>query len=261
MIFILGGRGFVGSAFARACERRKLPFRIIDRENYSRLAGTPCEVFINANGNSSKVLAQREPLLDFEATVRSTRASLEDFPCSLYVFLSSCDVYPDCSSPLATREDSPIDVSRQSPYGFHKFLAEQCVRHRARDWLIIRFGGFVGPGLKKNPVFDILRRGTLWLHPESEMQFLHTDQGAQIVLELVEKGVTGETYNVCGQGTVRLQEIIEASGREVRIHPGSPRVRYDVSIEKISSLFSLPPTRETVLSFVREEMALLVTAP
>lgn len=245
----------MGSAFARTCERRGIPFRVIDRENYSRLAGIPCEIFINANGNSSKILAQRDPLADFEASVKTTRASLEDFPCSLYVLLSSCDVYPDCSSPATTREDEPIDVSRQNPYGFHKYLAEQCVRHRAPDWLIIRFGGFVGPGLKKNPVFDILQKGILWLHPESEMQFLPTDRGAEIVLDLVERGISRETFNVCGKGTIKLQEIIEVTGRQVSVHPGSPRVRYEVNVEKISSLFPVPSTRETVLHFVEEQLS------
>ena len=39
-------------------------------------------------------------------------------------------------TPETTREDDPIDVTRQSKYGFHKYLAEQCVRHAAKRHLV-----------------------------------------------------------------------------------------------------------------------------
>src|SRR5262249_37848750 len=175
LIFIIGGRGLVGSAFVRLFESTGQPHAVIQRDNYNDFAGQRCDVLINANGNSSKPLARNNPLADFEASVRSVRASLIDFQFDRYVLLSSCDVYPDCSSPAVTGEDQPIDVARQSPYGFHKYLAEQCVAHAAPGSLILRCGGFVGPGLRKNAIYDILHGGTLYLDPASELQFLHTD--------------------------------------------------------------------------------------
>lgn len=251
MIFILGGRGLLGSAFARVCERRGQPFQIIDRQNYGNYAGARCDIFVNANGNSRKPLAKTEPLREFDASVRSVRASLIDFPCDQYVHLSSCDVYPDCSSPEFTKEDQRFDPAHQSPYGFHKYLAEECVRHAAGNWLIFRLGGFVGPGLKKNAVFDILTGGPLWLDPNSALQFLHTESAAEIMLDLAARGtVSRETFNLCGRGLIELTEIMEIAGT-VPVQPGSPCVRYDVSIEKISQVVAVPDTRTTVLEFVR----------
>jgi nucleoside-diphosphate-sugar epimerase len=250
MVFLIGGRGLVGSAFGRALEASGHPFAILDRQSYASYVGRSCELLINANGNSRKPLASEQPLADFDASVRSVRASLADFRFERYVHLSSCDVYPDCSSPQTTLEDLPLDVSRQSPYGFHKYLAEQCVRNAARDWLIIRFGGFVGPGLKKNAVFDILNGGPLWLHPASQLQFLHTDDAARIVLDLVGRGLSKEIVNVCGRGLISLQEAIAATGRPIAFQPNSPAVRYDVSIEKLSRWVIVPQTRATVLSFL-----------
>jgi nucleoside-diphosphate-sugar epimerase len=52
MIFILGGRGLVGSAFARVCEASGRPYAILDRGSYADYAGQHCELLINANGNS-----------------------------------------------------------------------------------------------------------------------------------------------------------------------------------------------------------------
>ena len=114
-IFILGGRGMVGSALARSCQARGRSFTVIGRDNYETVRGHSCDIFVNANGNSRKPLASREPLTDFDASVRSVRASLADFGFRRYVQVSSCDVYPDCSSPETTREDLALDPARQGP--------------------------------------------------------------------------------------------------------------------------------------------------
>ena len=260
MIFILGGRGLVGSGFARYCEKTGRPFQVIHRENYASCVGQSCDLLINANGNSSKILARRDPKQDFEASVSSVRASLEDFRYEHYVHVSSCDVYPDCSSPEATREELPLDAARQTPYGFHKLLAEQCVQHAAGDWLIMRCGGFIGPGLKKNAIYDILQGGPLFLDPNSELQFLHTGRAAEIVFRLIEQGISREIFNVCGKGLVRLQDVIDRSGKAVAVNPDSPAVRYEVSIEKVSALVDIPDTRAAVFDFVSSELRAIEAA-
>lgn len=254
-VFILGGKGFVGSAFVRYCERVGRPCAVVDLDNYASFVGQRCRILVNANGNSSKPLASREPLADFDASVRSVRASLLDFRFDKYVHLSSCDVYPDCSSPETTRESLALDPARQSPYGFHKSLAEQCIRHAVPDWLIFRFGGFIGPGLKKNAIFDILQGGPLFLDPASELQFLHTDRAAEIVFQLADRGVTREVFNLCGKGVVRLSEVAEQAPRPIAVQPGSPRVHYEICLRKISEHVTLPETRTAVLDFVRDTQA------
>jgi len=250
MIFILGGRGLVGSAFARVCEAEGREYAILDRATYGDNVGRRCDVLVNANGNSRKLLAKQDPMADFDASVRTVRASLVDFRFGRYVHLSSCDVYADCSSPEVTREEQTPDVAAQSPYGFHKYLAEECVRHAAGDWLIFRLGGFVGPGLKKNAIFDILHGGPLWLDAGSELQFLHTEDAARIMLGLADGEGSREVFNLCGRGTIALSEVLAHTGREVAVTPGSPRVRYEVSIEKIRRRVEVPETRAAVFSFV-----------
>jgi nucleoside-diphosphate-sugar epimerase len=255
MIYILGGEGFVGSGFVRLFRKLGLEYKVINRDNYQTLIGSFCDVFINANGNSSKILAKREPLADFDANVRVTRTVLEDFICGFYIHLSSCDVYADCSAPETTREDAPLDLRRQSPYGFHKLLAEQCVRHRCENWIVLRQGGFVGPGMKKNAVYDILYGDKLWLNPESELQFLHTDDSAAIIWSLYNQGLRNEIFNVCGAGLVKLSEVIRWSGRKVDVTEDSPVVRYEVGIDKVSRYAAMPATSVTVKSFVEKVTA------
>lgn len=249
MIFILGGKGFVGSAFARFCLSGKKEFVVIDRQNYETYKGKSCDVFINANGNSSKVLATKKPLEDFDATVSTVKKSLIDFNFKKYVLLSSCDIYPDCSSPLVTREDSKIDLSKQSTYGFHKYLAEQCVCHDASKWLVIRMGGMVGNGLKKNPIFDIVNGGPLWVDPKSELQYMATDDVARIVFELLDKEITNETFNVCGDGLVKLESIMD--GTKIKVNPNSPVVKYNINIDKVKNITKMPDSMESVTNFIK----------
>jgi len=254
MIGIIGGNGFVGSAFVRYCQRVGLAHAIIDRESYVGMVGREWDILINANGNSKKFLANEKPLEEFDASVRTVRSSLQDFRAGCYVHLSTCDVYADCSSPATTRETDEPDVAKQSTYGFHKYLAEQCVRHAAGSWLIFRMGGFVGQGLKKNPIYDILHGQSLWLDPRSELQYLNTDDAAGMVFRILEKGIHQEIVNLCGSGVVALSEVLGLVSRHVAIRPNSPQVRYEVSIEKLAGLTCVPDSRRTVLSFVSAEL-------
>jgi len=255
VIFVLGGKGFVGSAFARVLKARGFRHEVIGRHEYERFIGRRCDLLINVDGNSRKFLARERPIEDFDASVRSVRASLSDFRFGSYLLVSSTDVYPDCSSPNITRENQDIDPARQSPYGFHKYLAELTVRHAAGEWFIGRLGGVVGPGMWKNPVFDILNGGPLWLDPDSELQFLSTDAAAGLMLDLVERGLKREIVNIAGRGVIGLREIMNMAGRKtIEVKPGSPKVRYDVSVDKLSFRVEVPDTRRTISTFLREHI-------
>jgi len=251
LIYIIGGNGFVGSAVTRYCIKNQIPHQVITRQNYSQFVGTKCDLLINSNGNSKKFLANNNPVEDFDLSVSSVRKSLVDFLFDKYIFFSSCDVYNDCSNPMNNHEEVEIDVSLQSPYGFHKYLAELCVQHAVKDWLIIRFGGFVGEGLKKNPIYDILNGGPLWVDPQSELQYLNTDVAASLVMKLVEQGLSREIINLCGDGLVKLEEIIEELGTHVEVKTDSPKVIYNINIEKAKKYVSIPSSRDAVFEFIR----------
>ncbi|MGQ9661371.1 MAG: NAD-dependent epimerase/dehydratase family protein [Kiritimatiellia bacterium] len=258
-VIILGGKGFVGSALVNESQRRGLDTVCVDLENYSSLAGTRGDVLINANGNSRKYLAEQEPLKDFELSVLSVARSFHDFPAAYYVYLSSIDIYPDVSNPAHNSETAPIDVAKISTYGFHKYLAEQLVLHHSRSWLIIRMGGFVGEGLWKNSIYDLLKGRSLRVDPDSAYQYLNTRDLARIVFSLVQEGIQGEIFNVAGDGTVRLREVASwIPGCSPRTDPTihqPPCEHYEINIEKIKHLYSVPRTAETVKTFVDQVLS------
>jgi nucleoside-diphosphate-sugar epimerase len=252
MIYLVGGNGFVGSAFARLFAARGLEFRIIGRDDFEDYRGTSCEVLINANGNSKKYLADREPMTDFDLSVRSVAKTIEAFRCGIYALLSTGDVYADQSRPELTREDQAIDPVRQGRYGLHKMLAETLVCATQTRWLILRMGGLVGPGLKKNAIYDMLAGTPVWLSAESELQFLSTDRAAQLVWRLVERGVAGEIVNLGAMGLVRLADLHRRIGSTSPFRCGAPTVRYELSLEKLAMLAGepLPESRLQVESFL-----------
>ena len=256
MIYILGGNGFVGSAFIRLFERERIPYQNITRDKYEKFKGTSCDIFINANGNSKKFLANQDPKAEFEATVKSVCFSLHDFKYKKYVLCSTCDVYNSFEDDSLNKEESLINIKKQSRYGFHKYIAENFVQYEAPDFLIIRFGGFVGPNLVKNPIFDILKGGPLWLSPESELQYLHTDEAAKIVWSLIEKGYKNEIFNVCGTGLIKLQDIINFVGKPIEIKDNAPKVIYNINTEKINKVFDskISQSSNTVLKFIEEKI-------
>jgi nucleoside-diphosphate-sugar epimerase len=250
MIYLLGGNGFVGSGFARACESAGREYKIINRQNYESFIGKKCNILILAAGNSKKYLASQDPTADFDASVRSVRSSLAHFPCETCVLISSADVYPDSAFPSSTVENHEINPSAITPYGFHKYLAELCVRHSSKRWLVFRCGGFVGPLMKKNAIYDILHGEALWLHAESELQYIHTDNSAAIVFQLIDLGIRNEIFNLSAMGVVKLFEVMQWTGRHISARIDSPRIRCELDLSKVSAFVNLPDTRSTVRQYI-----------
>ncbi len=253
-VTLIGANGFVGSAFARMLAARSdLELVQVTRTNYSASAGLRSDVVIEAACNSKKFLAEEDPLADFRASVEHRLRTLLDFPAAFHLHISSVDVYSDLTSPVTTREDSPMDFATISHYGAHKLLAEDLVRHYAKRWLILRLAGMVGPGLRKNPVFDILHGLPLRIHPDSRFQYMHTDHVARIAWALVEQGISGEVFNVCGTGTVTMREIARLAGKEFNLSAlpsgAAPRL-VEANNEKLSLIQGLPRTFDTIAQFV-----------
>jgi nucleoside-diphosphate-sugar epimerase len=254
-VTVIGANGFVGSSFVRLlADRPDVELLCVTRQNFESLPPTHSDVVIEAACNSKKFLADQDPLSEFESSVTHRLKSVLRFTGELHMHISSVDVYSDLTSPTATREDSPIDPGGVSRYGMHKFLAEQLVRHYAPRWVVLRLAGMVGPGLRKNPVYDILHGNSLRIHPDSQYQFMLTDEVARVAWGLIERGTERETFNLCGDGLISMREIARLAGWKLNCTTlpadAAPRI-VDASNEKIRRLFPIARTVDTVKEFVR----------
>ncbi len=252
-VVVIGAQGFVGSAFCSYfASRPGVDVLPITRNNYERERGRSRDVVIDASGNSKKYLADEDPLRDFDLSVTHRLRTLLDYPARCHVHISSVDVYPDLTRPEATSESRLVDRTRQSLYGFHKILAEDLVRKHAASWLIIRLAGMVGPGLRKNPVYDVLNRKPLRIHPDSRYQFMHTDYVAKICWLLIERGIRQCEINVCGRGHISPREIAVMAGCPLDLsllpEEALPRV-VDANVGRLSEYAPIPETRDTIRDF------------
>ena len=253
-VAVIGAGGFVGSAFASyIASKPGIELAEVTRGNYDRGAGIARDVVIDASCNSRKYLADEDPFEDFALSVSHKLRILRDFPADFHVHISSVDVYGDLSSPQTTGEEVNSNDRSVSNYGFHKHLAEKLVTHYSDHWLILRLGGMVGPGLRKNPVYDIVHNKPLRVHPDSQYQFMATSDVARIGWMLVERQIHGEVFNICGEGLISPRDIALIAGREVNLEllseSDKPRI-VNIDTRKIRQVTLLPATLESIVRFL-----------
>jgi len=250
-ILVLGAGGFAGSAFTRVLPQLGHECVAITRQNYRAMVGTKGDVLINANGNSAKYLAERDPVGEIDRSVTPVLQSCLDFAVGAYVLLSSADVYPCQSDPKLNSERAEIAVEKLSGYGLSKYLAECIVRNRCAQWLILRLGGLLGPGLRKNPVFDLLEGQPLRVHPDSTFGYIHTEEVARIVAHLLQQRVSNEVFNVSGQGVVSVRELSAWAGRSTEGADATlPRIHYEINNEKLAAIWRVPSSSATARDFI-----------
>jgi len=144
---LVGCSGFVGSTL-RKQHRFDHHYRSTDIE---AIAGRQFDVVACAAAPAQKWLANREPEAD-RKTIEALIAHLGTVTCRTFVLISTVDVF---GHPVGVDEDTPVDDRNLHPYGLHRRLLEQFVEWRFPDRLIVRLPGLVGPGLRKNVIFDI----------------------------------------------------------------------------------------------------------
>jgi nucleoside-diphosphate-sugar epimerase len=251
---VIGAKGFIGSAVAAEAKARGYAVSAVDLDNYEDFRGQGADLLINATGNARKFIDNQDALKGFELSVTPVMNVLQDFRCGVFIQLSSGAIYPDEGHPCANSEETPILPARMTHYGFHKWLAEKLVEHHAPQHLLVRMGGFVGPGLKKNALYDLLTGGPLYVHPDSQFQYMDTRDLARSLFELCEGAAGEETlFNLSARGTVSVRQAAAWADRALpEESAGHPVVRAELNVERVAQVVALPETGETVRRFIQE---------
>lgn len=251
-IGIVGANGFVGSALVDHFTTSGYEVTSITRENFGKYQSSHFDILIDAAGNSKKFIADENRMLDFELTVRHRMQTLLSFNAPLHVHISSVDVYQDLTDPERNTEETTVDLGANSNYGFTKRLAELIVQRHAPQWLIFRLSGMVGPGLRKNPVFDIANGFPIRINPDSSYQFCSTEYVANLIRTVVEKGVRDEIINVAGRGQVTPRDIAKVLSKPLLVSAEAtvqfPRI-VSVGCNKADSFLSRPSSISAISDF------------
>lgn len=150
---LIGYTGFVGASLLRQAH-----FDALYRStNIDEIAGRQFDTVVCAGAPGQKWLANREPQADL-ASIERLIERLRTVECRRFVLISTVDVF---ASPHGVDEDSPVDEAALQPYGLHRRMLERFVEEHFPESLIVRLPGLVGPGLRKNVIFDFHNQNNL----------------------------------------------------------------------------------------------------
>ncbi len=147
---VIGGNGMLGLDLVKYLSSY-FSVTSISKENHSQFTNKSFDVLVNANGNSKRFWAIKNPLEDFAASTVSVYKSLFDFKFKTYVYISSSDVYIDHSNSDSTSEDQIQDSGKLSAYGLHKYLSEKIIKNHCKSYIFLIVSMYLGQTLKKDP--------------------------------------------------------------------------------------------------------------
>jgi nucleoside-diphosphate-sugar epimerase len=150
---LVGYSGFVGSTLLK-----QFNFNDLYRStNISEIQGETYDTVVCAGAPAVKWLANKEPDQD-KQSIESLITHLSTIKCNTFILISTVDVFKD---PLLAVESTPVDTNGLHPYGSHRYQLEEFVKTHFDNFLIVRLPGLVGPGLKKNVIYDFLNNNNL----------------------------------------------------------------------------------------------------
>ena len=150
---LVGYSGFVGSTLLK-----QFHFEDLYRStNISEIQDKNYDTVVCAGAPAVKWLANKEPIKDKES-IDSLISHISTIKCKRFILISTVDVFKD---PLLAVESTAVDTNGLHPYGLHRYQLEEFVKTHFDDFLIVRLPGLVGPGLKKNVIYDFLNNNNL----------------------------------------------------------------------------------------------------
>lgn len=198
---LIGHSGYVGASLLRQRAFDAL-YRSTDIHE-SR--GRSFDLVVCAGAPAQKWIANRDPEAD-ERNIDSLIGHLRAIRCSKLVLLSTVDVFV---SPVGVTERSPIVTEGLHAYGTNRRKLELAVMESFAEALVIRLAGLVGPGLRKNVIYDLLHdnnveaidsRGVFQFYPmvnlwwdiaralEARLSLLHLTAAPVSVAEVAREG-------------------------------------------------------------------------
>lgn len=258
-VAVIGHEGFVGSALSSRLSDAGYNVVGVKRGHWREAAKSgKFELLVICSTNSSKVLAENDPRLDYELTVSHVTDALSVFQYDRVLLVSSGEVYKDKTFEGSCENIGPF-VDDNSPYGYHKLLAENLVLQACERPVILRMGGFLGEGLKKNLIFDLLKSRTkkIYVTLDSTFQFLGTDNTAQIVIDLLRMDELPKVMNLSGVGSLSVREVISFCGieiDEVSIDNNAKFVKNELNTCLIRDFVECPSSLSQLLNFVEARL-------
>lgn len=150
---LIGYSGYVGGTLLK----QKSFTSLYRSTNIGDIDDQSFDTVVCAGAPAQKWIANREPEADRQK-IEELIAHLKTVQCKTFILISTVDVF---KNPIGVDEDTPVEESGLHAYGLHRRLLETFIEEHFPNHLIVRLPGLVGPGLRKNVIFDFLNDNNL----------------------------------------------------------------------------------------------------
>lgn len=145
---LIGYSGFVGSTLLK----QETFSQLYRSTNIGDIDNQSFDTVVCAGAPAQKWIANKDPEADRQK-IEGLISHLKTIQCKAFVLISTVDVF---RHPVGVDEDTPIEEDGLHAYGLNRRLLESFVEAHFPNCLIVRLPGLVGPGLRKNIIFDFL---------------------------------------------------------------------------------------------------------
>jgi len=150
---LIGSSGFVGNSLLK-----QTSFDYCYRStDIHHIKGGHFQTVVSAGAPAQKWIANRNPEED-KKNIASLIDHLSTINCERFILISTVDVFKD---PIGVDESTPVDEFGLHVYGHNRRFLEKFVQQQFANHLIVRLPGLVGPGLRKNVIFDFHNNNNL----------------------------------------------------------------------------------------------------
>ena len=213
-----------------------------------------CDAVVHFAAESHVDRSIYEPSAAIEANVKGTFVLLQvarKLSIQRFVHISTDEVYGDIPAGSFADEDSPLQPS--SPYSASKAASDLLVRSYVRTYgfpgLITRSSNNYGPYQFPEKFLPLMITNALDDKPlpiygdgKQQRDWLHVEDNCRGILAVLEKGRSGEVYNIGGcdieENLTMAQRLLRLTGRPqtllsfVKDRPGHDR-RYALKCQKM----------------------------
>lgn len=213
---LIGFSGFVGSTLLKQAQFDAL----YCSKNISEIENEQFDTVVCAGAPAQKWIANLQPKTDLEK-IRYLIKYLRTIQCRIFILISTVDVF---GNPVGVDEETQADENCFHAYGLHRRLLEKFVESYFTNYLIVRLPGLVGPGLRKNIIFDFLnvnnlhsidKRGVFQFYPIVNLWYdiqVALNIGLRLI-HLTATPITVADVSLQGFGKSFLQELADTPSK------------------------------------------------
>lgn len=180
MNVLVGYTGFVGSNIYSKGKFDK----VFNSKNIRDAYGLRPDLLVYAGLRAEKYLANNFPDRDMELILEAEKNISEIQPKKL-VLISTVDVF---DKPLGVDENTEINTRNLHAYGLNRYRLEEWVRENYKNSVIIRLPALFGMNIKKNFIYDYIKRIPFMLKSEKYLELVTKESDLEKYYCLKENG-------------------------------------------------------------------------